>query len=165
MHYKDVMWYAFEDELTKTASFQELSDMEKAAMLAQVRAMRNAVSKGVGKASDGINNAYFGAINKLGLDPLQAHGILESGMHAGMSGGMGAAAKNMGVGLAVAKGKSSRAAARAAGAVDNVFGEAAGVGGMLSRQGNVAANQASYAMRPSFEGLVDSATNLIGSAF
>lgn len=141
----------------KLAHFDDLTPMEKVAIIKQLK-------KGYNFLEDKANQGYFKAINKMGLDPLEAHGIMEGAMHAGIHGGSGAAAKNAILGTAITKAKNLRKLKKGAKAVENTFGEGRGIGGMLSHNSNLAGNMATYASRPSYEGLVDGVTNLVSSA-
>ena len=63
--YKKAMWEGFVDELTKTAEFEKLSELEKEALIKQIK-------KGMGYLDDASRNAFIRASYKMKMDPLEA---------------------------------------------------------------------------------------------
>lgn len=158
---KTAMWLAFEDEMMKIANSSDLTEMEKEAILKHLKQGYRAVAKKADDLSWRAARHYVGGLNRVGLDPIDAQGIMNSAMNAGVHGGLTAAGKNLALGTAVNQAKKSKKLRQAATALGATFGEDLGVGGMLSHVGNVGADMASYGTRPSYEGFVD----MIGGMF
>jgi hypothetical protein len=188
--YQQHMWFAFEDELTKTAAFDGLSEMEKQAILRHLKRGYKAVAKKADdlywKAGDAYlrglkvdpllaakatakkvddlgwaaGDAYLRGGAKLGLDPLAIQDLAEGAMHAGLHGGAGAAVKNLGVGAAVTATKKT---------IPKLRYLTSGLGNFFGEKkgvgalvgGNTAANYGSYASRPSYEGLFDAVSSIV----
>jgi len=151
----------------KLAHFDDLTPMEKVAILKQLKKGYKYLGDKADQASWKATETYLKGLNKVGLDPMEAHDIMEGAAHAGLYGGGGAAAKNAILGTAIKKfkqGKGGDKLKRIAKAVDATANEGAGVGGMLGRNKNLAGNFATYHARPSLEGLVDGVSNIVSSA-
>jgi hypothetical protein len=158
---KTAMWVAFEDEMMKIANSPDLTEMEKEAILKHLKRGYKSLAKKADDLQWRAAGQYVKGLNKVGLDPLEAQGLANSAMNAGVHGGVLAAGKNIALGAAVNKAKKSKRLRRVAAGMGAVFGEDLGVGGMLSNAKNVGADMVSYGARPSYEGAID----MVGGLF
>ena len=166
--YKQAMWEGFVDELTKTAEFDKLSELEKEAFLKHLK-------KGMNFVNDKANEAFIRGSYKVGMDPLEAVQRANSAISAasavgatpGSTGAMVAAAgaKNLAGGKAlsaISKRFKKTKLQKATKGMENVYQENYGKisDSML---GNKAFDATTYNMgRQSVEGFTDRMLDLGG---
>ncbi len=168
--YKRAMWEGFVDELTKTAEFEKLSELEKEALIKHLK-------KGMNFVNDKANEAFIRGSYKMRMDPYEAvqraNSAITAASAAGAVPGAGggavaaAAAKNLAGGKAlsaISKKLKKRKLGRVASRAEELITEGTPA---LSKtlQSNKALDATTYQARFSPEGVIDQVGGLFSSAF
>lgn len=163
---KTAMWLAFEDEMMKIANSSDLTEMEKEAILKNLKRGYKRVAKGADRLYDKAGEGYLRGLGAVGLDPMEAHSIAEGMNHAFLHGGAGAALKSGIVGFSTKKAKQKKNifASLLGKGINATAGEGFAVGPTLGKL-DESVNLSTYGNRISNEWLADKAIDLVSSAF